>query len=162
MSFGFSVGDFLAAGKLVWDVYSAYKDAPEQFRNLSQEILSLHIVIRKIEDQLGISSSDEAGSGGQLGTALSTTDKDDLKMLYDGLQAIMKELDDLLSKYRKLESSRNPIDRFKWGQEDLVGLRDKIRSHITLLTAFNATLAKYVHYLSLPLLHGMCTSPRLS
>ena len=172
MSFGFGVGDFLAVGKLVWDVYSAYKGAPEQFRNFSQEILSLHIVIRKVEDQLGISSSDatvvwlahETGSGSQppAVAGLSTRDKDDLKILYDGLQIIMKELNDLLSKYRKLESGPNPIDQFKWGQEDLVGLRDKIRSHITLLTAFNATLAKYVHYLSLPLLYGMCTSPRLS
>ena len=144
VSFGYGIGDILIVGKLVWDVYSAYKDAPEQFRNFSHEILSLHIVIRKIEDQLGISSSDGIGSGSQLPVVvgLSTRDKDDLKILYDGLQAIMKGLDDLLSKYRKLESSCNPIDRFKWGQEDLVGFRDKIRSHIILLTAFNATLAK--------------------
>ena len=35
MSFGVGVGDFLAAGRLVWDVYSAYADAPEQFHNFS-------------------------------------------------------------------------------------------------------------------------------
>ena len=149
MSFGFGVGDFLAVGKLVWSVYSAYKEAPEQFRNFSQFILSLHIVIRKVEDQLGISSSDETGSGTRSQppavASLSTRDKNDLKILYDGLQTIMKELNDLLSKYRKLESGRNPIGRFRWGQEALVGFRDKIQSHITLLTAFNATLAKYVH-----------------
>ena len=29
MSFGFGVSDFLAVGKLVLDVYSAYADAPE-------------------------------------------------------------------------------------------------------------------------------------
>ena len=56
---------------------------------------------------------------------LSTKDKSDLKILYNGLQAIMKELHDL-NKYQNLVSiRRNPIDRLRWGQEDLVGLRDK-------------------------------------
>ena len=155
MSFGFGVGDFLAVGKLVWDVYRAYADAPEQFRNFSQEILALHVVVRKVEGQLGLSDSDggsqlpavgsSSGSQPPVVATLSAKDKEDLKILYDGLQAIMKELDNLLKKYKSLESTRSPIDRFKWGQEDLVGLRDKIQSNITLLTAFNSTLAKYVH-----------------
>ena len=140
----------------MWDVYSAYADAPDQFRNFSQEIFALHVIVRKVEDQLGISGSDGTASGSQLPAIasgdqlptvarLSKKDKDDLKILYDGLHDIMKELDDLLKKYKSLGSSRNQIDRFKWGQEDLVASRDKIRSNIILLTAFNATLAKYVH-----------------
>ena len=147
MSFGYGVGDFLAVGKLVWDVYRAYADAPAQFRDFSEEILALHVVVRKVEDQLGISGSNGVASGSQLPAvaSLSTKDKDDLKILYDGLQAMMKELDDLLGKYKSLKSSRNPIDRFKWGQENMAGLKDKIRSNIIMLTAFNATLAKYVH-----------------
>ena len=158
MSFGFGVGDFLTVGKLVWDVYSAYADAPEQFRNFSQEILSLHIVIRKVEVQLGMSGSDghgmasgsqRLGSGSGSGDAasppsLSSEDQNDLKTLYDGLQAIVKELDSLLKKYKSLESTSNPIDRLKWGQEDLDGLRERLRSNINLLTTFNASLAKYV------------------
>ena len=104
---------------------------------------------------LGILGSDGTASGSQISgsqppyvTTLSTKDKDDLRVLYDGLQGIMKELDDLLKKYRNLESSHNPIDRLKWGQEDLVKLREKIRSNITFLTAFNGTLAKYVHLIT--------------
>ena len=156
MSFGFGVGDFLTVGKLVWDVYSAYADAPVQFRNFSQEILSLHIVIRKVEAQLGMSGSDgtvggsqRPGSGSGSGGAasppsLSSQDQNDLKVLCDGLQGIVKELDDLLKKYKSLESTGKPIDRFKWGQEDLDGLRERLRSNINLLTTFNASLPKYV------------------
>ena len=152
MSFGYGVGDILTVGKLVWDVYSAYTDAPEQFRDFSHEILSLHVVIRKVEDQLGISASDGMMSGSQLPSSrgvvsLSTKDQNDLKILYDGLLAIMKELDNLLKKYKSLESTRNPIDRLKWGHEDLAGLRDKIRSNISMVTAFNSTLTKYVHFI---------------
>ena len=151
MSFGYGVGDFLAVGKLVWNVYRAYADAPEQFRDISQEILSLHIVIQKVEDQLGISGSDAAsgslasGSQPQHVKTLSTKDKDNLRVLYDGLQGIMKELDGLLKKYRNLESGHNLIDRLKWGQEDLVRLREKIQSHMNFLTAFNGALMKSVH-----------------
>ena len=148
MSFGFGVGDFLPVGKLVWGVYSAYKDAPEQFRNFSQEILALHVVVRKVEDQLGISGPDEAASGSQLPTVatLSMKDKDDLKILYDGLKGIMEELDTLLKKYERLSENRGiQFDRLKWGQEDLVELRERLRSNITLLTTFNASLTKYVH-----------------
>ena len=139
MSFGFGIGDFLGVGKLVWDVYRAYADAPEQFRNFSKEILSLHVVFGKVEDQLR-----------SQGHALRAKDTDDLKILHDGLKTVMEELDDLLKKYQSL--SENPsisFDRVKWGQEDLVGLRDKLRSNVTLLTTFNSALAKYVPFFSL-------------
>ena len=141
MSFGFGVRDFLAVVKPVWDVYSAYADGPKQFRNFSQAILPLYIFIRKIADQLGISGSDASGTAVP---GLDTNNQKDLKIVYDGLQAIMKELDDLLKKYQSLESSCNSIDRFKWGLEDLEGLRDKIPANIHLLIR---TLAKYVLFL---------------
>ena len=140
MCFGVVVGDFLAVGKLVWDVYRAYADAPAQFRNFSQEILSLHVVFKEVDDQLR-----SQGSGNNTLT-LSAKDSDRLTILYNGLKTIVDELDALLKKYQSLSPKyRSTLrDRFKWGQEDLVGLRDKVRSNITLLTAFNSSLAKYV------------------
>ena len=132
MSFSFSVGNFLLVGKIVWDVYSAYADAPEQFRNFSQEILSLYAVFEQIEEQLHDT------------TTLSTKNTNNLKTLYDGLKGIMEELDNLLKKYKSWELTSHLFHRLKWGQEDLVGLRERLRSNITLLTTFNASLAKYV------------------
>jgi len=100
MSFRYGVGDFLAVGTLVWKVYRAYTDAPEQFRNSSQEFLSLHLVIQKVGDQLGISDTNGTASGSQLPVvaSLSKKDEDDLKILYNGLKTIMQELDDLLKR----------------------------------------------------------------
>ena len=143
MSFGFGVGDFITVGKLVWDVYSAYADAPEQFRNFSQEIMSLHVVFQQLEDQLHKT------------TTFSAKDTQNLKTLHDGLKGIMEELDALLKKYQSLSDNHSvSFDRLKWGQEDLVGLRDRLRSNITLLTTFNGSLAKYVplYLLLFPLL----------
>jgi len=140
MSFGFSVGDFLGVGTLVWSVYSSYAGAPEQFRNFSQEILSLHVVFKKVEDQLR-----NQGSGNTT-LMLSAKDTDDLKILHDGLQTIMKELEALLQKYRSLTENRSiSFDRLRWGQEDLAGFRERILMHVGLLAMFNTSLTSYVH-----------------
>ena len=73
------------------------------------------------------------------------------------MKGIMEELDALLKKYQSLSKNHSAsFDRLKWGQEDFVGLRERLRSNITLLTAFNTSLAKYVPSYSLldPLLPG--------
>ena len=130
----------MGVGTLVWNVYSAYTGAPEQFRNFSQEILSLHVVLKKIEDQLC-----NPGPGNN-NLTLSAKHTDDLKILHDGLQTIMKELDALLKKYQSLTEDHSiSFDRLRWGQEDLLGFRERILMHIGLLTAFNTSLTWYVH-----------------
>ena len=53
-------------GAQVWNIYTAYAGAPEQFQKFSQEILSVHVVVRKVEDQLGISGSDEVAIANRL------------------------------------------------------------------------------------------------
>ncbi|KAF8419546.1 ankyrin repeat-containing domain protein [Tirmania nivea] len=45
MDLGYSVGDIMAVSRLAWHVYNVYKDAPDDFRNISGEIKSLHIII---------------------------------------------------------------------------------------------------------------------
>ena len=147
MSFGFGVGDFLALGKLVWDVYSAYADAPEQFRNFSQEILLVHVVFGKVEDQLRIQGFGNSALGNNTSTwTISVKDADGLKILHGGLRTTMEELDALLKKYHSLSENHSIcFDRLKWGQEDLVQLRGKLRSNLNLLNTFNSSLAKYVY-----------------
>lgn len=45
MSFRCAVADILATSKLAWDIYSVYKDTPDDFRNISDEIKSLHSIL---------------------------------------------------------------------------------------------------------------------
>jgi hypothetical protein len=49
MSFGYSVGDFIAVGTLAWNVYKLCKAAPVSFGNISMEVPSLHVVIKEAE-----------------------------------------------------------------------------------------------------------------
>ena len=139
MSLEFAAVDFLGIGTLVRNVYTAYTRAPEQFRKFSQEILSLHVVYNQVEDQL---RNQGLGSNG---LTLSARATDDLKILHDGLQTIVKELDALLKEYWSLTKSHGiSFDQLRWGQEDLAGLRERIVVHVGLLTAFNTSLTWYV------------------
>jgi len=132
------VGDVLAVGAFVWKVYNAYVDAPaQQFHDFSKEILALHVVVKNVEQQLCTLA--EAGGA----SSLTSKDREDLEALCDGLEIIVTELDALLIKYQSLTS--NPqisFDRLKRGKEDLARLRKRIHTTISLLTAFNANLAK--------------------
>lgn len=50
MSFGFGVSDFELIAKYSWKVYKAYKGASSDFEEISRETLSLHVVMKELED----------------------------------------------------------------------------------------------------------------
>ena len=50
MSFDFGVGQFISLGALAWNVYKSCKGAPETFKNISLEVLSLHAVLKEAEE----------------------------------------------------------------------------------------------------------------
>jgi len=52
MSFGYSVGDFITVGQLAWTVYKSRRDAPESFNNISIEVLSLHALLKEVEETI--------------------------------------------------------------------------------------------------------------
>ena len=107
MSFGYGVGDFLAISKLAWKVYTAYKDyrdAPEGFSNISDEIKSLHIIVdrHKNEFQNKTRNPDEEAQ---------------LREILQGCMNVLEDLDQLCTKYMSLGSapglSLQAIDRIK-------------------------------------------------
>jgi len=51
MSFGFSVGDFIAVSEKTWTIYRACKGAPGEFQELSRELSSLHTILHELEDE---------------------------------------------------------------------------------------------------------------
>ena len=129
MSFGFGVGDFLAVSKLAWDVYTAYKDAPEDFRNISDEIKSLHIIVNRNKDRF----QDKT---------LNSNEQVQLRGILQGCMNVLGDLDKLHTKYMSLgsaqSSSSQAIDRITWTQENIAELRARLTSNTTLLNAFLA------------------------
>lgn len=136
MSFGFGVGDFLTVSQLALRVYSAYKGAPDELRNISDEINSLHDVVNKVQSQFE-------------GSSPGPEDKEKLKKVLQGCQNVLKDLDELLVKYEAMTSDTNKnglgvgrvVDRVKWGQENITELRARLTSNTTLLNTF---ISRYV------------------
>ena len=129
MSYGYGVGDFIAVSKLAWDVYNAYKDAPEDFRNISDEIKSLHIIVErnKVKFQDKTLSSDEQAQ---------------LRDILQGCTNVLEDLDKLHIKYMRLGSAQGSssqvFDGIKWTQENIGELRARLTSNTTLLNTFIA------------------------
>ena len=129
MSFEFGVGDFLAVSKLALDVYTAYKDAPEDFTNISGEIESLHIIVNRCEDKFQ-------------GKPLNSEERVQLWRILQGCTNVLNDLDKLYIKYMSLGSaqgsSSRATDRIQWSQENIAELRARLTSNTTLLSAFIA------------------------
>jgi hypothetical protein len=124
MSFGFSVGDFVAVGQLAWNVYKSCKNAPTSFNNLSSEVLALHAVLREADEILS-------------GNKLPDTSRGRLDVIMTGSRGVLNDLQVLLDKYQGLGSkTRRTFDRLNWQSEDIAGLRLRLISHTGLLSAF--------------------------
>jgi len=134
-----SVGQFLGVARFAWSVYNGYKDAPGDFKNLSDEIKSLHNIVNS--DILTAKFRDPN---------LASEEQERLREILQGCSNVLKDLDNLLTKYKRLESPQGSglrnLDRARWCQEDIVELRARLTANTTLLNTFVA------RYLQLPIL----------
>ena len=123
MSFGYGVGDIMAVSRLALKVYSAYKDAPDDYRNIADEVKSLHIIIEEAARHFETLSNKKQQGG---------------KEVLEGCLNVLKDLDALIEKYNALASAdRSQVfKRIKLGTEDIVTLRARLTSNTTLLNSF--------------------------
>ena len=124
MSLGFSAGDFFVVGQFAWRIYKECKEAPESFGNLSQEVLSLHALLKEVEEAYSRQT-------------LSQSQRERLAAVRDGCQSVLEDLQKVIDQYASLGSqSRRTWDRVGWSNEQIAELRARLTSNITLLTAF--------------------------
>jgi hypothetical protein len=124
MSFGFSIGDFVALGQLAWNVYKSCKNASTSFNNLSAEVLSLHVLLKEADEIL---SAD----------ALLDSKRGHLDVIMSGCRGILLDLQALIDKYQGLGSkTQRTWDRLNWHSEDIAELRSRLISHTVLLSTF--------------------------
>ena len=136
MSFGFGVSDFLTVSQLALRVYTVYKGAPDNHRNISDEINSLHNVVNIAQGLLE-------------GSNLDPESEKRLKEILQGCHNVLKDLDELLVKYGVMASNTSQnslamgrvVDRVKWGQENIIELRARLTPNTTLLNTF---ISRYV------------------
>ncbi len=125
MSFGFSVGDFVAVGNLCWTVYKRCKDSSGNYKELSNEVGALHNVIKETEELLSQQQ-------------LSPEQKSKLDLSRSGCEGILQDLDKLLAKYEGLGTkSQRTFDRMGFGMQNMNSIRTRLISNVTLLDTFN-------------------------
>ena len=132
--FGFGLGDFIAVGTLAWDVSNSCKGIPNGFNDISDEVLSLHAVLKEADETI-------------LKSPLSPQSQERLKRIYDGCQRTLSDLQALVDKYEcLLIQSKWTWDHIKWGTEDIVKIRSRLVSNTTFLTACIrwGSLSKYM------------------
>lgn len=123
--FGWSMSDVVGISTLAMKVFAAYKDAPNDYKHISQEVKSLQIIINKAM-QLFESSiiSDK-------------THQDDQEIL-EGCRSVLEDLESLIERYKSLTStnSHQIFKRVKFGTEDIATLRVRLISNTGLLNGF--------------------------
>jgi hypothetical protein len=126
MSFGYSVGDFLAVTAICWQAYKKCKDSTGEFREVAVEVCCLHNVLKETEEILSEQN-------------LSEKERARLQPLKDGVLDLLKELERRLQKYESLGTqSMRTMDRIGWAMEGgVAGLTQRLISQTTLLDAFN-------------------------
>ncbi|KAF8245176.1 hypothetical protein K440DRAFT_604272 [Wilcoxina mikolae CBS 423.85] len=128
MSFGFSVGDFIAVGTLAWNLhrkcYLVARDAPEEFKQLVKELNTLSSAIQILEEEVK-----------DLDSTLMSAGEERIRMVKEMMSRIeetLKKLELFSKKYDKLLDKKRPnwkryVDQFKYSLDasELDALRSK-------------------------------------
>ncbi|KAK6822051.1 hypothetical protein RU639_006694 [Aspergillus parasiticus] len=137
MSFGFSIGDFLAVIGLANKIRKEFVDAPSQFKAINDEVRNLSFILQDVEVDLS-------------GKELSDTQKSELQAITDSCRCVCDEIYEKINIYRVLESDHSTglrrvvrvWKRLKWEPDDIQDLRARISSNIGLLNAFNGRITR--------------------
>lgn len=133
-----AIGPVLSAARLAWTVYKACKAAPDSFNNISGEVLSLHAVLKEVEETL-------------TGQKLSSARQARLGTITSGCGSLLEDIEAVVKKYESLGTqSKRTWDRLNWDSEQISQLRARLTSNTVLLSAFlryevDSNQALYVH-----------------
>ena len=125
MSFGFGLGDIIAISGLAVNVYTAYKDAPDDYKHISDEVKSLQILIDKATPHFE-------------STTLNNNNRQEGQQALKGCKDVLEGLNSLIEKYNSAGTSRTSqvLKRIKLGTEDIASLRVRLISNTALLNGF--------------------------
>lgn len=135
MSSGWGVDNINDILALAVRVNTAYKNAPNKYTHIAEEVNSLQI--GKAAQHFG-------------GTTLSDDVRRDGKEILEGCRGVLENLDSLLEKYQHLAST-NPGEVFKkvqLGIEDITTLRARLKLHTKKLNDFiqRCDTSDYYHF----------------
>ena len=120
---GWGVGDIVL--NLAVTVHAAYKDGPQKYRHISDEVSSFQIILDKAMQYFN-------------STTLSDKDRQESQKVLKGCQSVLEDLNSFIEKY-KSSASATKSQKFKavkLGTEDFDTLRARLISNTVLLNRF--------------------------
>jgi hypothetical protein len=131
MSFSVSTADVVCISTLAWNIYKSCKESSDEFKRVSTEVSSLHVILKETEELLHEDYNLTDARRFRLTTLLETSGN------------VLKDLNGQLSKYESLGTqSQRTWDRLRWGLEDVSEIRSRLICVSTMLAAFNSSLTK--------------------
>lgn len=129
MSVAFSLGEFRTIGERSWKVYKACRGAPSEFQEIAAELLSLHTVLKLLQD-----ASEDSNS---LVSRAPDSKKLEVSKILRICRRILDATDNLLTKYHSLGTDKDrKWDILRVGQEGLGPLRSKLMLSVSHLDLF--------------------------
>ncbi|KAJ5461616.1 uncharacterized protein N7458_003168 [Penicillium daleae] len=137
MSFGFSIGDFLAVIQLTNKIRKEFVGAPDQFKAICDAVRNLSFVVQDVE--IEVSNKD-----------LDQKQQAELEDIAKSCRNALRELESMIDKYGDLGPTRDTRGsivrrtwkRLKWEPSEIHELRQRIISNIALLDAFNGRITR--------------------
>ena len=119
------MGDIITISELAVKVYTAYKDAPDSYRHISEEVAALQVLIDEVQQHFKSST-------------LSSNDHQNGQTVLKSCQSVLEDLNSLIEKYGSLASTNKTLvfQKIKLGSEDIATLRARLTSNATLLSSF--------------------------
>ena len=141
MSFGYGVGDVITVSSLALKVIQNTRQALGQYDELTREVTSLHIVLKKLQAE---TTNPESWLH-----RIQDSEKQDLDSIVNGCSHVLQDLDTILEKYSMLREEKRSVTklwqrvRFGAGEmQDLSQIRIQVTSH-------SSSLALSLHLISL-------------
>ncbi|KAF4625089.1 hypothetical protein G7Y89_g13080 [Cudoniella acicularis] len=123
MSFGFSVGDFLAVGQLTWTVYRASAPRTQQPPHNAPRTRRRSEISNSLLNRRGAAR------------------KPELDILLRNLEEVLWSIENIVQRYRSLgRDQKKTWDRVKFASEDLATLRQKLTFHTSAIQPFFSSL----------------------
>ena len=135
MSFGYSVGDALLLTQLAWKIVQNSRKACGEHDELTREVLSLHLVLQRLEHEYSKADSPLNLS--------SDSYNEELQVIARGCERVLSVLDTILKKYNRLSeedrSWRKLWQKITFGNgqvADIQALRSKIVTYTSAMSLF--------------------------
>ncbi|KUL92164.1 hypothetical protein ZTR_02447 [Talaromyces verruculosus] len=135
MSFGYSIGDFVSLLELTNRIRKRFIRAPVEFRQISEDIKKLGVVLQDIDDfesEEGLNPQQKA-SIGQISQACHSV-LTDLEQMLNKYQELDHEMDTLGNKTRRVWKG------LQWDQSKISDYRERIDSYMILFSNVIARL----------------------